>query len=133
VYAGRDGELDRPQKRVGRRSSPDKRLKACPLVRRGEAALLDALERGHLVGAGLDVFEVEPPRPDNPLVSRDDVIVTPHIASSTGAGRDRIWHTALTQAVQALRGERPPHLVNPEVWPLVERRATAGESTTATG
>jgi D-3-phosphoglycerate dehydrogenase len=98
-----------------------------------EAALLDALDRGHLVGAGLDVFEVEPPRPDNPLVSRDDVIATPHIASSTGAGRDRIWHTALTQALQALRGERPPHLVNPEVWPLAERRAIAGESTPATG
>ena len=83
-----------------------------------EAALLDALERGHLFGAGLDVFEQEPPRPDHPLLRRDDVIATPHIASATGAGKDRLWHVAITQALQVLQGERPPHLVNPEVWPL---------------
>ncbi len=83
-----------------------------------EAALLDALERGRLFGAGLDVFEQEPPRPDHPLLQRDDVIATPHIASATSAGKDRLWHTSITQALQVLRGEQPPHLVNPEVWPL---------------
>lgn len=82
-----------------------------------EAALLDALDRGHLHGAGLDVFEQEPPRPDNPLLHRDDVVATPHVASSTAAGKDRLWRTAIVQALQVLRGERPPHLVNPEVWP----------------
>jgi lactate dehydrogenase-like 2-hydroxyacid dehydrogenase len=48
-------------------------------------------------------------------------VATPHIASGTTGGRARLWTTALTQALQALRGERPPHLVNPEVWPLAER------------
>lgn len=83
-----------------------------------EAALFDALESGHLWGAGLDVFTSEPPSADHPLLARDDVIATPHIASGTGVGQDRLWHTAITQALQVLRGERPPHLVNPEVWPL---------------
>lgn len=81
-----------------------------------EAALLAALESGHLHGAGLDVFDPEPPRPDNPLLNRDDVIATPHIAGATRASKDRLWSGAISQALQALRGERPPHLVNPEVW-----------------
>jgi D-3-phosphoglycerate dehydrogenase len=82
-----------------------------------EAALLDALESGHLGGAGLDVFDPEPPALDNPLLHRDDVVATPHIASATGAGKDRLWHAAIGQVLQVFRGERPPHLVNPEVWP----------------
>jgi len=82
-----------------------------------EAALLDALERGHLQGAGLDVFDPEPPSPDNPLLHRDDVVATPHIASATGASKARLWQAAIRQALQVLRGERPDHLVNPEVWP----------------
>ncbi len=83
-----------------------------------EAALLDALQSGHLRGAGLDVFASEPPAPDNPLLNRDDVIVTPHVAAATGAGKDRLWHTSIIQALQVLQGERPAHLVNSEVWPL---------------
>ena len=83
-----------------------------------EVALIEALERGHLQGAGLDVFASEPPSPDNPLLNRDDVIVTPHIAAATGAGKDRLWQTAIRQALQILQGERPAHLVNPEVWPV---------------
>jgi D-3-phosphoglycerate dehydrogenase len=82
-----------------------------------ENALLAALESGHVRGAGLDVFEVEPPLPDNPLVRRDDVVATPHIAGATGASKDRLWTTAITQVLQVLRDERPPHLANPEVWP----------------
>jgi phosphoglycerate dehydrogenase-like enzyme len=83
-----------------------------------ETALLDALERGHLQGAGLDVFEREPPAPDHPLLQRLDVVATPHIAGATIAGKDRVWQVAIQQALQVLRGERPPHLLNPAVWPL---------------
>jgi D-3-phosphoglycerate dehydrogenase len=82
-----------------------------------EAALLDALDRGHLAGAGLDVFDPEPPDPDNPLLSHERVVATPHIASSTAAARDRLWRGAIEQALQVLRGERPANLVNAEVWP----------------
>lgn len=48
-----------------------------------EDALLAALETGELRGAGLDVLAEEPPESENPLLSRDDVIVTPHAASKT--------------------------------------------------
>jgi len=81
-----------------------------------ERALLESLESGHLRGAGLDVLQKEPPQPDHPLLNRDDVIITPHIAAATEAGRDRLWKTAIAQALQVLRDERPPDIVNPEVW-----------------
>ena len=82
-----------------------------------EGALLAALEGGHLRGAGLDVFDPEPPESTNPLLRRSDVIATPHIAGATGASRDRLWRAAIAQALQVLRGERPAGLANPEVWP----------------
>jgi D-3-phosphoglycerate dehydrogenase len=85
-----------------------------------EAALLAALESGRLRGAGLDVFETEPPPPDHPLLQRPEVIATPHIAGGTGASKDRLWTTALENILKVLRGERPPHLLNPEVWPAIE-------------
>ncbi len=82
------------------------------------AALLDALERGHLFGAGLDVTNPEPLPPDHPILQRDDVVVTPHIATATAAGKERLYESAVAQALQVLRGERPAHLVNPDVWPV---------------
>jgi phosphoglycerate dehydrogenase-like enzyme len=87
-----------------------------------EAALLAALESGHLAGAGLDVFDPEPPRRDHPLLLRDDVLGTGHVAGATPAGKDRLLEGALRQALQVLRGERPPYLINPEVWPGLERQ-----------
>lgn len=84
-----------------------------------ESALLDALRSGHLSGAGLDVWDPEPPHPDNPLLQLDNVVVAPHIAGFTEEGRLRSNPEAVKQALLALRGERPTSLVNPEVW---ERR-----------
>lgn len=85
-----------------------------------EQALLDALEHGQLAGAGLDVFDPEPPEVTNKLLWRDDVIATPHVAGATGASKDRLWRDAITQALQVLRGERPPYLVNAEIWATEE-------------
>jgi D-3-phosphoglycerate dehydrogenase len=82
-----------------------------------EQALFEALEEGHLAGAGLDVFDPEPPAGTNVLLGRDDVVATPHVASATGASKDRLCRSAIAQALQVLRGERPQHLVNAAVWP----------------
>ncbi len=79
-------------------------------------ALLAALEAGRLHGAGLDVTDPEPLPADHPLLARDDVIVTPHVASATPESRTRIFRMALAQAVAVIEGRRPEHLVNPEVW-----------------
>jgi D-3-phosphoglycerate dehydrogenase len=91
-----------------------------------EAALLAAVASGHLFGVGLDVMAVEPPTADHPLLQFDNVIVTPHLASGTIVGRQRLWGTAIEQALLVLRGERPLGLLNPEVWEG-RRRVVGGE------
>ncbi len=90
-----------------------------------EKALFDVLESRHLFGAGLDVMEPFPMQADNPLLHCHNVVVTPHIASATRDGKRRIYETTLQQVFQVLRGERPPHLVNPEVWSKVVKRYQA--------
>lgn len=79
-------------------------------------ALIAALDEGRLFGAGLDVTDPEPLPVDHPLLLRDDVVVTPHIASATADARARIFRAAFEQVVDALAGRRPAHLVNPEAW-----------------
>jgi D-3-phosphoglycerate dehydrogenase / 2-oxoglutarate reductase len=87
-------------------------------------ALLAALDSGRLVGAGLDVTSPEPLPTDHPLLGREDVVVTPHVASATADGKRRILQAAFEQAMAVVQGRRPEHLVNPEVWDRVA--ATAG-------
>ena len=82
-----------------------------------EEALAVALAEGHLAGAALDVFDPEPPSPEHPLFRLSNVVVTPHIASFTDLGYRAMAEGAVEQVLQALRGERPPHLLNPEAWP----------------
>ena len=78
--------------------------------------LVDALESGHLMGAGLDVTDPEPLDPDHRLLHMDNVIVTPHIASNTTAGRARMERMAFEQVRHALTGVQPTHILNPAVW-----------------
>lgn len=92
-----------------------------PLV--DEAALLTALDRGRLGGVGIDVWDPEPPAPDNPLLRHPLVLATPHMAASTSEGRLRSHLAAVRQARQVLCGDRPPFLLNPEVWSLRRRPA----------
>jgi phosphoglycerate dehydrogenase-like enzyme len=79
-------------------------------------ALLAALDAGHVFAAGLDVTDPEPLPPEHPLLHRDDVVVTPHIASATDAGRLRLYAHAIDNALAVLAGGRPADVVNPEVW-----------------
>lgn len=87
-------------------------------------ALIEALDSGHLSGAGLDVTDPEPLHPDHPLLHRTDVIVTPHVASATPEARERMFSMAVRQALMVLDGQRPPHLLNPDAWPGVLGRLT---------
>jgi glyoxylate reductase len=80
-----------------------------------EAALVAALQSGHLGGAGLDVFENEP-QVHPGLIGRDDVVLLPHLGSATHATRDQMATMALTDAARVMRGEPPHHPVN-EVRP----------------
>ena len=82
-----------------------------------EKALIKVLQEGHLAGAGLDVFDPEPPEPDNPLLKMRNVVVTPHIASSTTTGLSLMFNGTVNQILQVLRGERPTYLANPDAWP----------------
>lgn len=81
-----------------------------------EGALHKALVSGHLKGAALDVFEVEPPPADHPLLQLEQVYGTPHVAGVNTSSRERVWKGAIENALQVLRNERPVHVVNPEVW-----------------
>jgi D-3-phosphoglycerate dehydrogenase len=87
-----------------------------------EAALARALESGHLVGAGLDVWEPEPPPLDHPLLKLPNVFATYHTAGVTHEARRNIATMGSEQIVGLLRGSRPPRLVNPEAWPAFEQR-----------
>ncbi|HEX9076096.1 MAG TPA: hydroxyacid dehydrogenase [Anaerolineae bacterium] len=81
-----------------------------------EEALVEALERGWIAGAALDVLAVEPPPPDHPLLKMENVILAPHIGSFTREGMLRMLKQSAEQVLMVLRGERPPNLVNPDVW-----------------
>lgn len=80
-----------------------------------QAALLEALERGKVAGAGLDVFDPEPPEADNPLFALDRVVLTPHVAGVSERANRAIATQVSTDIVRVLRGERPSVVANPEV------------------
>lgn len=80
------------------------------------AALADALREHRIAGAGIDVFDPEPPEAANPLFALENVIVTPHLAGLSHETNRRLSMSAAEQVLQVLTGDRPPRLVNPEVW-----------------
>jgi len=90
-----------------------------------EAALLAALESGHIGGAGLDVWDQEPPPLDHPLLKLDSVIASFHTAGVTHEARRNMAAIAAEQIAGALKGGRPPRLINPEVWPAYAARFEA--------
>jgi D-3-phosphoglycerate dehydrogenase / 2-oxoglutarate reductase len=80
-----------------------------------EAALVAALQDGRLGGAGLDVFDPEPPAADNPLFQLDNVVLTPHLASFTEEGRQRMGMMVAEDVLRVLRGEKPVFPANSDV------------------
>jgi glycerate dehydrogenase len=69
-----------------------------------EKDLAEALEAGRIAGAGLDVLSAEPPRPDNPLLTAKNCIITPHIAWSTRAARERLLQAVVKNIGAFLAG-----------------------------
>ena len=86
-----------------------------------EAALIEALRQGRLAGAGLDVFEVEPPDRDNPLLDMPNVIGTPHGLSHADESVRRCAAMTEENVLAILDGRLPPYLVNPSVrWRVLQ-------------
>ncbi|MEM3577239.1 MAG: glyoxylate reductase [Candidatus Bathyarchaeia archaeon] len=80
-----------------------------------EKALYEALKKGTIAGAGLDVFEQEPTPVDNPLLKLDNVVVAPHISSASYETRSRMAEMVAENLVAFFEGKTPPNLVNPDV------------------
>jgi D-3-phosphoglycerate dehydrogenase len=76
-----------------------------------ETALLKALQSGHLKGAGLDAFTVEPPDPQNPLLALPQVITTPHLGAQTDGATSNMGWFAMRDCVAVLKGETPLYKV----------------------
>jgi glyoxylate reductase len=82
-----------------------------------QPALTKALQERRIGGAALDVFEVEPIAPDDPLLALDNVVVLPHIASASTATRGRMARMAAENCLAVLAGQRPANPLNPEALP----------------
>jgi D-3-phosphoglycerate dehydrogenase / 2-oxoglutarate reductase len=90
-----------------------------------EAALFSALQSGHLSGAGVDVWDKEPPPLQHPLLTLDNVIATFHTAGVTREARRNVAEQGAEQVVGILKGDRPARLINPEIWPIFRARFEA--------
>ena len=87
-----------------------------------EEALEGALREKKIAGAGLDVWDKEPPPAQHPLMKYDNVMVTPHMAGVTREARVRMGQIAAEQMLDALDGKPVPRIVNPQVWPDYAKR-----------
>ena len=81
-----------------------------------ETALAAALAGGRLRGAAIDVFSQQPLPRDSAFLGLDNVILTPHAAGLTPEAFEQMSVGAARQMLQLLAGEKPTHMVNPEIW-----------------
>ncbi|MEK5270124.1 D-glycerate dehydrogenase [Aeribacillus sp. FSL K6-8394] len=81
-----------------------------------EEALFQALKKGEIWGAGLDVFEKEPVPVDHPLLTLPNVVALPHIGSASKKTRLRMANIAAENLIQGLQGKTPNNLVNPGIY-----------------
>ena len=87
-----------------------------------EKDLYDALCSGHLAGAGLDVWDVEPPPAEHPLLGLPTVVPTYHTAGVSHEGRKNVATIAAEQILAICAGESAPRIINPEVMPRFTER-----------
>lgn len=81
-----------------------------------EAALVDAVRRGHLAGAAVDVLCELGANSPSPLIGVPGILVTPHMATFSRESMRRVALAVAGSVIAALKGERPAGLVNPDVW-----------------
>ena len=81
-----------------------------------ETDLIEALKKGIIGGAGLDVTDPEPMHKDNPLLEMQNALVLPHIGSATIETRTAMVNLSVQNILAGLKGERLPECVNPEVY-----------------
>jgi len=79
-------------------------------------ALYEALKSKRIFAAGLDVTEPEPLPADHPLLTLDNIIIAPHVASATVAARDKMAWMAAKNLIAGLKGDHLPNCVNPQVY-----------------
>ena len=79
-----------------------------------EGALCDALEAGKIAAAGIDVLETEPPATDNPLIAKQNALVTPHVAWYSEESFEADMVDGMDELERVLKGKRPRFIVNPE-------------------
>jgi glyoxylate reductase len=79
-------------------------------------ALYEALKERRIFGAGLDVTEPEPLPMDSPLLTLDNIVIVPHIASASTSSRNMMSWMAAQNLLAGLKGERLPNCVNPQVY-----------------
>ena len=97
-----------------------------------EAALLRAIESGKVAGAALDVFEQEPLPQEHPLLSRGEVICTPHLGASTREAQEKVARQITGQVLDALNGKPVQDAVNlpaidPDLFETVRPYLILGE------
>jgi glyoxylate reductase len=80
------------------------------------AALHRALTTGQIAAAALDVTDPEPIPTDSPLLSLENLIITPHIGSASLQAREKMANMAIANLIAGLKGDRLPHCANPKVY-----------------
>ena len=79
-------------------------------------ALYEALKAKRIFAAGLDVTDPEPLPADHPLLTLDNIVIVPHIASATKTARDKMAWLAAENLIAGLKGDHLPNCVNPHVY-----------------
>ena len=92
-----------------------------------EQALIAALQKGQIAGAGLDVFEQEPLPADSPLTGMDNVVLTPHSASFSDYAFQLLSRRVAESVVDVLEGYWPRFVANPAVRDKVQLQAVRSE------
>lgn len=86
-----------------------------------EGDLVEALRKGIIEGAGLDVFETQPLSPDSPLLKLENVVLTPYVAFSSRIGNDRTLETAIESVLSYCSGKEIKNLLNPQYKNSIKR------------